>query len=225
MRDPTFPTFPAVPTGPTVKIVTTGFRRLPYADEKGFYATLADFVVQDWWNGDGEGYRSELSQTVMSFVRTSDMPGWVRDWLIVGLTEMAPLRKRTRKPSFRRRNTLIRCVAARDPLLAGYSNTRNPGSSEPSRASLISDALCRLGAPLAEKTIGNILTAEIETPDLLVIASNERWYAYEVTRQLREAGITRPDMEELLQTLVNPRADRLRIPPLKLTAPLVKLPR
>ena len=224
MRDPTFPTVPTVLTGPAVKIVGTHFRRFPNVDEKGYYATLADFVVQDWWNGDGEDYRSELSQTEMSVVRTSDMPAWVRDWVIVALTK-SPLQKRTRKPSFRRRNTLIRCVAARDPLLAGYSNTRNPGSSEPSRASLISDALCRLGAPLAEKTIGNILTAEIETPDLLVIASNERWYAYEATRQLKEAGITRPDMEELLQTLVNPRADRLRIPPLKLTAPLVKLPR
>jgi hypothetical protein len=118
---------------------------------------LKDHVESESWNADPDGRASNMHATIDE-VEASNLPDWAKDaalWALLEQTKKRPARKPTRH----RRDHTIQEAAARLVITRGYKPTRNDVTrGTASAASIIHQALDRLGEKLSEKSINAIVT-------------------------------------------------------------------
>src|SRR5271169_3304617 len=109
---------------------------------------LKDYMESESWKADPDGFAADMRATV-GVVAASNMPKWAKNFAIWALLEQTK-KRRARKPTRHVRNDAIRQAAFR-LVTRGYKPTRNDVTRDrDSAASIIHQALNRLGEKLSE---------------------------------------------------------------------------
>jgi len=111
---------------------------------------LKGFMEDELWNADSDD-RADWMRAAIDHVLISNMPDWAKKLATEAL--LPQTKKREGKPKRSWRNRTIRDAAIR-LVLRGYRPTRNDATSDKaSAASIIHQALNRLGEKMSEKSI------------------------------------------------------------------------
>ena len=114
---------------------------------------LKGFMEYEYWNADPARYNTADIRAVME----SNLPDRVKNSAIYALWEQTLKRRGKGKPKRSWRDAKIRCAAVRLVIL-GYKPTRNDATRDrPSAASIIQQALHRLGEKMSEKSINAVV--------------------------------------------------------------------
>jgi hypothetical protein len=117
---------------------------------------LKRYVESETWKADPNGFAGD-SRVAIEEVEVSNLPDWAKDFAILALWEQTK-KRRARKPTRRVRDHAIREAASRLVITRGYKPTRNDVTRDAaSAASIIHQALNRLGEKLSEKSINAIV--------------------------------------------------------------------
>jgi hypothetical protein len=137
---------------------------------------LKGYVESETWKADPDGFASD-SRVAIEEVEVSNLPDWAKNLAILALWEQTK-KRRARKPTRHIRDKAIREAASRLVMTQGYKLTRNDVTRErTSAASIIHQALNRLGEELSEKSI-NAVVLEIDAKDLIKHKVSPAFYEY-----------------------------------------------
>jgi hypothetical protein len=117
---------------------------------------LEQCVTHEQWQADTDGYSSDMIAAFWE-IESSNLPDWAKALAQRAVHEQT--KKRRSKPTRRWRDTVLG-MAANSPILRRYQRSRNDETYDaPSRASIIYEALRRLGKldKLNEKRITAIV--------------------------------------------------------------------
>jgi hypothetical protein len=118
---------------------------------------LKGFMESESWKADPDGRASDMHATIAE-VEASNLPGWAKVFAISALLKQTKKRP-ARKPTRHERDVAIREAASRLVITRGYKPTRNDVTRDTaSAASIIHQALNRLGEKLSEKSINAVVT-------------------------------------------------------------------
>jgi hypothetical protein len=117
---------------------------------------LKGYVESESWKADPDGIAVD-SRVAIAEVKVSNLPDWAKNLAMLALWEQTK-KRRARKPTRRVRNGAIREAASRLVIARGYKPTRNDVTRDTaSAASIIHQALNRLGEKLSEKSINAVV--------------------------------------------------------------------
>jgi hypothetical protein len=137
---------------------------------------LKGYVESETWKADPDGFAGD-SRVAIEEVEVSNLPDWAKNLAILALWEQTK-RRRSRKPTRRVRDRVIREAASRLVMTQGYKLTRNDVTrNTASAASIIQQALNRLGEKLSEKSI-NAVVLEIDAKSLIKEKVSPAFYEY-----------------------------------------------
>jgi hypothetical protein len=137
---------------------------------------LKRYVESESWKADPDGRASDMHATIEE-VEASNLSDWAKDFAISALLEQSK-KRRARKPTRNYRDRAIREAASRLVMTQGYKLTRNDVTRHiASAASIIHQALNRLGEKLSEKSI-NAVVLEIDAESLIKHKVSPAFYEY-----------------------------------------------
>jgi hypothetical protein len=137
---------------------------------------LKDCVESETWKADPDGFAID-SRAAIDEVEASNLPDWAKNFAIVALWKKTK-KRRARKPTRRVRDRAIREAASRLVMTQRYKLTRNDVTRDrTSAASIIHQALNRLGEKLSEKSI-NAVVLEIDAKGLIKDKVSPAFYEY-----------------------------------------------
>ena len=137
---------------------------------------LKGYVESETWKADPDGIAGD-SRAAIAEVEVSNLPDWAKNLAILALWEQTK-KRRARKPTRRVRDDAIRKAASRLVMTQGYKLTRNDVTRDrASAASIVHQALNRLGEKLSEKSI-NAVVLEIDAKYLIKHKVAPAFYEY-----------------------------------------------